>query len=119
MASISLYTASISQVGTNVPTATVGPGKLETSGSWSRIGTGSYKLTRGSGGFFSPISGSSISSSISGILNISINNSSTSSFNCYISGSDSSSIYLNTYLPNNTNTLVDNALSGSTNIINL
>jgi hypothetical protein len=119
MASILLYTASITQTGSNAPTVSVGLDKFETSGSWSRIGTGSFKFTRGSGSFFTPVSGSTISSSIFGVLNISYYSSTTSSFSIFLSGSDSSSLYLNTFTSDNTFRLVDNALSGSANKVNL
>ena len=119
MASILLYSASISQSGTSSPSATDGSGgKGLISGSWSRLDTGSYKFTRSSGFFFYPVSGSSPSSSIYGVLDFSTSHSTTGSFNLYLSGSDSSSLYLNTYTFDNTNRLIDNVFSGSANALN-
>jgi hypothetical protein len=110
MATILIYSASISQTGTAAPVATDGSkGLALTSGSWARLGTGSYKFTRGSGNYFVPFSGS-----VDGTLIPSIFISSTSSVNMYLSGSDSSSLYLNTYLPtNSTYTSADSMLSGN------
>ena len=113
MSTILLYSASISQNGTSIPSASVGGGKAEISGSWSRLNTGSYKFTRDSGLYFSPISGS-----IYGYLNIAtIHDPSITScsLSCYISGSDSSSFYLNTYLPDNSFQPADNMLPSSSN----
>jgi len=118
MATILLYSASISQNGTSTPSASVGGGKAEISGSWSRLNTGSYKFTRGSGSYFSPISASIYGSLIMSTLYQSPTIS--CSFSCYFSGSDSSSFYLNTYLPDNSNKLADNLLSsGSSLLINI
>jgi len=108
MATILLYSASITQVGTAIPSASIASDKANISGSWSRLATGSYKLTAGSGGSFFPVSGS-----ISGILGISVVQASTASYSLYTSGSDSSSLYLKTYSSDNTLTAKDNCLSGS------
>lgn len=110
MSTLSLYTASITQTGTSIPVATDGSGGKGNliSGSWSRLATGSYKFTRTSGNFFVPFSGS-----VQGSMVLSAACSTTASFSFYMSGSDSASIYLNTFLPNNSYTLADNVLSGS------
>jgi hypothetical protein len=119
MASILLYSASFSQSGSSSPLVTDGSGgKGLISGSWSRLATGSYKFTRGNGSYFYPVSGSSPSSSIYGFLDFSTSNPTTGSFNLYLSGSDSSSLYLNTYTSDNTNRLIDNVFSGSNNALN-
>jgi len=109
MATLLLYSASISQIGASTPSVSIAADKAAVSGSWSRLATGFYKFAVGSGsaGF------SSISGSISGILGISTIQSSTASYSLYISGSDSSSLYLNTYSSDNTLTAKDNCLSGS------
>jgi hypothetical protein len=120
MASILLYSASISQSSTLFPSATDGSGgKGLISGSWSRLDTGSYKFTRGSGLYFTPISGSTPSSSLYGILGIVATNLTTGSFNLFISGSDSSSLYLNTFSSDNSSRLIDNVFSGSAKVFNL
>ena len=115
MTTILLYTASISQSGTSAPSAEDGSkGSALTSGTWSRLATGSYKFTRTSGLYFTPISGS-----IYGSLGISTLYSSSitsCSFSCFLSGSDSSSLYLNTFLPNNSNQLFDNMLSSGSKL---
>lgn len=120
MTTILLYTASISQSGTTAPSAEDGSkGSALTSGTWSRLASGSYKFTRTSGLYFYPVSGSSISSSIYGSLNISTlySASSTScSFSCFFSGSDSSSFYLSTFLPDNSMKLSDNMLSSGSKL---
>jgi hypothetical protein len=110
MATILLYSASISQTGTTAPAATDGSkGSALTSGSWARLGVGSYKFTRGSGNYFVPFSGS-----VDGTLIPALIVGSTSSISMYLSGSDSSSLYLKTYLPNNsTYTPADGMLSGN------
>ncbi len=108
MATILLYSASIFQTSSQPPTAN-DDGRQLISGSWSRLNTGSYKFTRTSGLYFTPSSGS-----IDGTLIPTLLTNSTSSINMYLSGSDSSSLYLNTYLPsNNTYTLADNMLQSS------
>jgi len=113
MATLTLYNAYVTQSGVNIPTA-ITPGKQELSGSWSRLATGSYKFTRGSGYSFLPTSGS-----VSGSLSIQVTTNSTASANVFISGSDSSSLYFNTYSNGNTNTLADNMISGSLFIIDV
>lgn len=107
MATVLLYSASITQTGAGNPIATTTP-KQETSGSWTRLNTGTYKFTRGSGNYFVPFSGS-----VQGSMILSATSTTTASFSFYMSGSDSSSIYLSTFLPNNSYTLADNVLSGS------
>jgi len=105
MALILLYTASISQSGTNAPNVVLGADKAEISGSWSRLDTGSYKFTRVSGEYFLPISGG---------LFTQISTNTTSSVQIFISGSDSASLYLTTYSVDNTSTKSDNMIpSGS------
>lgn len=120
MATISLYSASISQSGSIAPLAIDdSKGSALISGTWSRLATGSYKFTRTSGLYFYPVSGSSISSSIYGFLDIATSYSSSNvscSFSCFLSGSDSSSFYLNTFLPNNSNQLSDNMLSSGSKL---
>jgi hypothetical protein len=120
MASILLYSASFTQAGTSSPVVIDGSGgKGLISGSWSRLDTGSYKFTRGSGLYFTPISGSSSSSSLYGMLGIIATDVTTGSFNLFISGSDSSSLYLNTFSSDNSSRLIDNVYSGSAKAFNL
>jgi hypothetical protein len=115
MPSILLYSASLSQTGSNPPNATIGPGKADISGSWSRLDTGLYKFTRGSGGYFLPSSGS-----VYGNLSIQVSTNVTSSFVTFISGSDSSSLYFTTYSSSYTSIPGDNMLpSGSIFQINV
>jgi hypothetical protein len=107
MATILLYSASITQTGTGNPIAFTTP-KQETSGSWTRLSTGAYKFTRGSGNYFVSFSGS-----VQGTLTLAAKSTTTASLAYYMSGSDSSSLYINTFLSNNSYTLADNILSGS------
>ena len=119
MTSILLYSSSFSQSGTATPSDTDGSGgKGLISGSWSRLDTGSYKFTRGSGLYFTPVSGSSVSSSLFGSLNINAIDPTTGSFSLFLSGSDSASLYLYTYASDNTNRLIDNVFSGSAKALN-
>ena len=115
MTTILLYTASISQSGTSAPSAEDGSkGSALTSGTWSRLNAGSYKFTRTSGLYFYPASGS-----IYGSLGISTSYSSSitsCSLSCFFSGSDSSSFYLNTFLPDNSMKLSDNMLSSGSKL---
>ena len=115
MATILLYSSSISQSGITSPSATdESGGKGLVSGTWSRLDTGSYKFTRTSGLYFYPVSGS-----VGGSLVIStlLSSSITScSFSCFFSGSDSSSFYLNTFLPDNSMKLSDDALSSGSKL---
>ena len=108
MATILLYSASISQTGSSVPVASVASAKQNISASWSRTNVGTYKLTAESGGFFSNQSGS-----IAGLLSIVGISTTTSSYSLYVSGSDSSSLYLKTYSSSNAYSLSDNMLSTS------
>lgn len=114
MASLLLYTASISQTSTNAPVADTGASKAEISGSWSRLGAGLYKLTRQGGGYFTPFSGS-----ISGSLFIQVSTNTTSSYATFVSSSDTSSLYLTTYSDGYTSTPTDNIISGSLFFLNV
>jgi len=108
MATVLLYSASIIQTNTSTPTASIASDKANISGSWSRLATGSYKFTAGSGGYFSGQSGSVV-----GVLSIVGTSTTTSSYSLYISGSDSSSLYLKTYSASNAYSLSDGMLSTS------
>lgn len=95
MAYLSLYSASIAQSGSSSPNPiSIFGGKTATTATWLRTGTGSYQLSSSGKPNFSGMSGS-----ITGSLTLTVNYTSTSSFDTasitlYTSGSNTSSVFL-------------------------
>jgi len=94
MAYLSLYSASLTQTGATIPTASIFEGKSAVTATWLRTTTGSYQLSSSGLPNFSGMSGS-----ITGSLVLTVNYMSTSSFDTasislYTTGSDTSSIFL-------------------------
>jgi hypothetical protein len=94
MAYISLYSASITQTGVTTLTASLAGGKSTTTATWLKTGTGSFQLSSSGKPNFSGMSGS-----VTGSLALTVNYTSTSSFDTasislYTSGSNTSSVFL-------------------------
>jgi hypothetical protein len=94
MAYLSLYSASLTQTGATIPTASLYQGKSTVSATWLRTTTGSYQLSSSGVPNFSGMSGS-----ITGSLTLTVKYTSTSSYDTasislYTSGSNTSSVFL-------------------------
>lgn len=94
---ISLYSASFSQTGSSSPTVTLAGGKSEISATWLRTATGSYQLSSSGLPDFSGISGSNTGSTLYISFYTSGSTVFTGSIEFFRSGSNTSSLFLNTY----------------------
>ena len=94
MAYLSLYSASITQVGGSAPTASEAGGKSAVTATWLKMATGSFQLSSSGTPSFSGTSGSVVGTLTLTVKYINSSSADTASISLYTSGSNTSSVFL-------------------------